>query len=498
MSTLPIAGYLSNAVRTEGEAKTALEDMLASVKQIPGAGVAETTLTIASGSITPPSGGPGIFKIETEAATAADDLTNIVQTNIPDGSMIWIRCANAARVPTVKHAAGGSGQATLANAQDLVLDDVLKWICLKRTGTLWEAVVSPVLLSPTLRLGLVTADPLVPLGVASQQYVNQKNLMSVMENGRITVTMAANAVTIALKGNDGSDPSPTNPVRITFRSATLTDGSVVTRTIIAALSMVISSGSTGGTLSAIAARLYIGLLDNAGAVELYWFNTLSGTSLSAPSETELITTAAEGGVGGADSAQVLYSTTARSGKAHRIVAFFEATEATAGTWATAASKIQLLGPGVRRTGDVVQVAYAQTGAVANGSVAIPHDDTIPQITEGFEFMTLALTPSNTINRLLIDHVGYYASTGIVNISLALFQDAAVNALAAVNTVPASANAFTPIMLRHEMRAGTVSSTTFRIRSGTPAGATVTINGENTARIFGGVIPSSLRVTEIVV
>ena len=57
MATLPAAGYLSNAARKEGEAKTALEDLVASVKQIPGCGVAKTTLTIAAGAITPPSGG---------------------------------------------------------------------------------------------------------------------------------------------------------------------------------------------------------------------------------------------------------------------------------------------------------------------------------------------------------------------------------------------------------------------------------------------------------
>lgn len=173
MATLPVAGYISNAARTEGEAKVALDDLIASVKQIPGAGVAETTLTIASGSITPPSGGPGIFKVDTEASGAADDLTNIVQTNIPDGSLIWIRCANSARVVTVKTSAGGAGQAVMQAGIDVALNDTKKWMCLKRTGTLWEELYSSTLFAPSLSGAMVVAEPEVAPGVANRGYIDR-------------------------------------------------------------------------------------------------------------------------------------------------------------------------------------------------------------------------------------------------------------------------------------------------------------------------------------
>ncbi len=172
MSSLPALNYLSNAVRTEGEEKVAFEDQLSGIKQIPGAGVAETTLTIASGSITPPSGGPGIFKVDTEASGATDDLTNIVQTNIPDGSLIWIRCANSARVPTVKTSAGGAGQMVLQASLDVALNDTKKWMCLKRTGTLWEELYSSTLFSPLLSGATVVAAPEAALGVANRGYID--------------------------------------------------------------------------------------------------------------------------------------------------------------------------------------------------------------------------------------------------------------------------------------------------------------------------------------
>lgn len=139
--TLPAAGYLNNAARTEGEIKTALEDQLKGIKQIPGAGVAEQALTIASGSITPALGSSGIIVVDTEAAAATDDLANVVLTNVEDNSLVMLRNANAARVVVVKHSAGGSGQLSLKSAGDFVLGDPDRhWLLLKRAGALFKEV----------------------------------------------------------------------------------------------------------------------------------------------------------------------------------------------------------------------------------------------------------------------------------------------------------------------------------------------------------------------
>lgn len=142
MSQLPAAGYLNNASRTEGEMKTAFEDQLAGIKQIPGAptAVAAATLTIASGSVTPSGGAGAIFLLDTEAAAATDDLTNIIQTNLPEPGLLLLGLANAARVVVAKHSAGGAGQISLRTGGDFVLGDVNHWLLLKRTGTLWEEI----------------------------------------------------------------------------------------------------------------------------------------------------------------------------------------------------------------------------------------------------------------------------------------------------------------------------------------------------------------------
>ena len=52
----------------------------------------------------------------------------------------------------------------------------------------------------------------------------------------------------------------------------------------------------------------------------------------------------------------------------------------------------------------LQEISAETGAVATGTTIIPYDDTIPQITEGTEFMTLAITPISATSKLIIEVV----------------------------------------------------------------------------------------------
>jgi hypothetical protein len=160
----------------------------------------------------------------------------------------------------------------------------------------------------------------------------------------ITASVAANALTVTL-----------NPTALSFRSPTLTSGTVVTRTIGSAISMTVSSGSTLGTVSAQQSRIVVLAIDNAGTVELAVVNISGGTDLT---ETGVISTTAEGGAGAADSATVVYSTTARTSVAYRVVGYVESTQATAGTWATAPSTIQ--GYGGQALSAMSSLGYSQT------------------------------------------------------------------------------------------------------------------------------------------
>ena len=148
-------------------------------------------------------------------------------------------------------------------------------------------------------------------------------------------------------------------------------------------------------------------------------------------------------------------------------------------------------------GSVLQVVNTQTGAVATGTTAIPIDNSVPQNTEGTEFMTLAITPSNVSNKLFIQVVMQLSTNADANIAMALFQDSTANALAAQVFRQDISTGFTVLCMNHYMTAGTTSSTTFKMRGGAGSG-TYTFNGANGSGTFNGVLASSITIMEIAV
>lgn len=150
------------------------------------------------------------------------------------------------------------------------------------------------------------------------------------------------------------------------------------------------------------------------------------------------------------------------------------------------------------SGSTVQVVNTETGAVATGTTIIPLDNSIPQNTEGDQYMSLSITPQNASNKLLIQVYAMFALSVGDTASIALFQDSTVNALAAQafktdNTV---ANVPGIFAFSHYMTAGTTSATTFKVRMGPATAATLTFNGASGTRLFGGVAASSITITEI--
>lgn len=145
---------------------------------------------------------------------------------------------------------------------------------------------------------------------------------------------------------------------------------------------------------------------------------------------------------------------------------------------------------------VVQVVSTQDGEAASGTTLMPRDDTIPQITEGDEYMTLAITPKNTNNTLRIDVVVQASISASGTLTAALFQDATANALKSIGARdPLNDQLFT-LAFTHIMTAGTTSATTFRIRMGSNTAGTTRFNSNAAGRQYGGVAASSIVITEI--
>ena len=148
-------------------------------------------------------------------------------------------------------------------------------------------------------------------------------------------------------------------------------------------------------------------------------------------------------------------------------------------------------------GKVLQVANFQTGAVATGTAAFPSDDSIPQITEGTEFMTLAFTPTSATSTLVIE-VNFYGSLAAAQfLGVGLFVDTTANALAAASGSLGLSNYHTTVSFIHTLSSASTTARTYRVRAGSNAGGTTTtINGSNSSRTFGGVASSSITITEV--
>ena len=135
----------------------------------------------------------------------------------------------------------------------------------------------------------------------------------------VTATQSAGALTLT-----------TNPTTLDYRSTTLTSGVPVTRTLTSASSLVVPSGATLGIPTTSTGRLVKGLLDNAGTLEEFVINLAGGGNLD---ETVLISTTAISA--GSTSANVFYSTFARTGVAFRITGVVDVVN-TAGAYSSPA------------------------------------------------------------------------------------------------------------------------------------------------------------------
>lgn len=319
-----------------------------------------------------------------------------------------------------------------------------------------------------------------------------------IDNLTISTSRSGNAETIALKTAAGADPTPADPIRIAFRNATAGTGDFTVLEITAATSITISSGSTLGATSAVPFRIWLTGFNDGGTFRPGVIKCALTDGVYGLQDNVLESSTAEGGTGTADSAGVIYTGTAVTAKPMRVLVYLEYTLTTAGTWDAAPSLVSIYSHGDRLPGEAVQVRRNQTGATASGTTTIPQDDTIPQNTEGTEFMTQAITPRSAVNLLHLYHCASYTSSVSNLITTAFFQDTTAGALAVSSSALETANYVTACVLNHYMLAGTTSSTTFKLRAGGANASTTKINANASGRLYGGVCSAVMQVTEIMV
>lgn len=341
--------------------------------------------------------------------------------------------------------------------------------------------------------------PTLPTQIANKDYTERRASDDFgFVNLGFTASVSSNALTVSLITHVNTAPSTDDVAKIAFRSLTASDSRPQYQNITGATSVTLSAGSTLGFIADQISRIYVVAMNNSGSVVIGLYHPLNGNNAAAINESLLYSSTAEGGSGTADSAQVIYTTAAQSSLPVRVVGWIDIqTGATAGNWSNNPIRCQLLGHGVYRTGDIVQRKFSSSSTGASGTTVMPFDNTIPQNTEGNEFMTLAITPQHAANLLFVAHVGVYgASTSNDNISVALFQDSTASAKAAVASIHVNAADVVTVPVAYMAQAGTTSSTTFKIRAGTAGAGTTYFNNSNGTQLFGGVCYSAMAITEI--
>lgn len=143
-----------------------------------------------------------------------------------------------------------------------------------------------------------------------------------------------------------------------------------------------------------------------------------------------------------------------------------------------------------------QIVSTISGAVQTVTAAIPFDDTIPQIGEGTEILSVSITPrsATSIMRITVQLQASMSVATAVYIA-ALFKDADANALAVDWATSPYINAPAKVAFSYTFAHESASAMTFTVRLGASSG-TCTINGFGGARMFGGASASSITVEEI--
>lgn len=323
--------------------------------------------------------------------------------------------------------------------------------------------------------------------------------------GYLEWSVSGSVLTCAVKTSSGNDPSAGEPVWYAVRDVTASTGALVYRKLTAALSVTVNNTALAGTVNGVPFRLWAAIFNDGGTDRLAVINCLSSAAgPGAGRDITAIFPLAGFGIGttvlsdnAADNAQVFYANAATASKGYTTVGYatWEAGLVAAGVWSAGPTRKQLFGPGVPLPGQVIQVQRNDTGAYASGTTQIPFDDTIPQITEGDQYMSQVVTPSSAANVLALLVAWNGSPGGAGHLTVALFQDATLNALKAVSAAGIDESLLVQTLDALVLAAGT-AATTFKVRAGVNVAGTTEFNGRTAGRQLGGVFASHLAVSEI--
>lgn len=209
---------------------------------------------------------------------------------------------------------------------------------------------------------------------------------SFIQNLGLAASVSAKALTVALNTKALATPSSADPVQIAFRNATATTGDYTIVGATAATSVVVPSGGTLGFIAAEAGLVYVYAINNAGTLELAVAKKAVFDEATTHDTTAIGT--------GSDSDNVLYSTSARTGVAIRLIGRISITTgAVAGEWDNAPTRVSV--GNINSLFDKFSHPALTSGTATATTSGTSHDYTIPSWATLIAIDIIALSTNGT-------------------------------------------------------------------------------------------------------
>lgn len=146
--------------------------------------------------------------------------------------------------------------------------------------------------------------------------------------------------------------------------------------------------------------------------------------------------------------------------------------------------------------------YGEYVANTGLNTDLPADDTIPQVSEGDEILSVGITTQTNTSRVRAFFHGVGAiNPGSATFCAALFRNGAANALASTALTHSISGALDgqdklhPLIIMFEDAPGNAGTYTYTVRVGTGTGG-LRMNGTTSARVHGGAMRATLTLEEI--
>lgn len=154
-----------------------------------------------------------------------------------------------------------------------------------------------------------------------------------------------------------------------------------------------------------------------------------------------------------------------------------------------------------RSGLLLQFVSSMTSGAHSIALAIPSDNTIPQISEGDQVIVATITPVAATSRIRIEGVFNVVeeTNGSGYATACIFRDATADAIACFNglTMEQTASAIEQVKVDYILPATDTTQRNYSVRIGNGSANVLTVNtGQAGAARYGGTITSSLFLSEI--